>query len=204
MFRSDPFPQHQDGERPETPVAVPDLVMDTPEGLAEAIGLTRAIAWKFARTEARRIPVDEIFSEALFGLAYAKHLFDESRGVPFRKYAVMVICHRVRNLIKNWRRLDREVPIPRTKMDADIEWEPADLVDGQQVARDLDADDLWIRVRDMLPPRHFEIVKLHFRGGRSVAHIAEDMGISRQRAYQLLSKATRRLREHWGLFPPDV
>ncbi|WP_157369768.1 sigma-70 family RNA polymerase sigma factor [Zavarzinella formosa] len=168
------------------------------------IPLAKALAWKFARREGRRVPVDDLFAEALFGLAYANHLFDQSRGVPFKKYAIMVICHRLRHLISGWQRHDREVPLPRLPHEPETEWQPPDREDFQQAGRDMDAAQLWSEVRDTLSARQYEIIQLHYRSGCSLAQIGRRFGISRQRTSQLLAKAQKNLRTRWANHEPEV
>ena len=207
MFLNNVSTERREGESTE-PVAAgappAESVIHTAETMIAHIPLARAISWKFARGEGRRIPVDDLFSEALFGLAYAHHLFDPQRGVPFKKYAIMVICHRLRNLIAGWRRREVEVPLPRLRHEPETEWQPEDPEDYREAGRDMDADELWSEVRDTLPARQYEIVRLHYRSGCSLAQIGTRFGITRQRTCQLLAKARKRLFRHWAGQQPEV
>ncbi len=189
MLLTEPISRRQD----DAP-ANPGLDAET---LAENLSLAKSLAWKFARGEGRRVPVDELFAEALFGLAYANHLFDPSRNVPFKKYAIMVICHRLRHLIAGFRRREREVPLPRLAHAPEEEWQPAAPEAGEDAGRDLDAVELWDRVRRSLPRRQYELLRLHYETGCSLAQIGRRLGVSRQRVSQLFGRAMTRLRLRW-------
>ena len=204
MLSSDVSLRHQDGAPSESVELSGESVIHTAETMIAHIPLARASSWKFARREARRIPVDDLFSEALFGLAYAHSMCDPQRGVPFKKYAMMVICHRLRNLIASWRRREVEVPLPRLRHDPEVEWQPEDTEDYREAGRSMDEDELWSEVSYTLPPRQYEIIRLHYRSGCSLAQIGRRFGITRQRTCQLLAKARNRLRTHWADHQPEV
>lgn len=195
---------HQDGAPSTSPTLSNDGIIHSAEAIIACIPMARGVAWKFARTEAKRIPADELFAEALLALTYAHSLFDPNRGVPFKKYAMMVICHRLRNLVSRTRRHEVEVSLPRLQFQPDQEWHPEAPDDFQSEGRDLDAQQLWNDARDTLPPRQFEIIHLHYRAGCSLTQIGRRFGISRQRTCQLLNKARIRLRNHLVDYDPKV
>ncbi|WP_020469128.1 sigma-70 family RNA polymerase sigma factor [Zavarzinella formosa] len=159
------------------------------------LSLARALAWKFIRGEGRGVRPDDMFAEALFALAYANQLFDADRGVPFKKYAVMVICHRLRQLVaKCRRRQERELPLSQLAHFPDKEGLPASTNGAEAVGSVLDAAEMWDHARQTLQPREFEVVRMHCQNGESLAAISRLLGVSRQRVSQILGRAVAKLR----------
>src|SRR5271163_1169980 len=68
------------------------------------LALARRLAWKKYLNCSRKVPLEELHGEALFGLVYAAGMFDVNRGVPFGAYATMAITHRLIHAVHIWRR----------------------------------------------------------------------------------------------------
>ena len=178
----------------EAPPAGP---LADPADLAEHMAHARAIAWKFARGEAKNVPAEDLVSEALLGLAYAAAKFDPARNVPFKKYATMVICHRLRHLNTWWRRRqDRERPMP-TLAHSGEDWQPPGPEDPDADGQALDRANVLERVRRILPPADAELVRLHCCEGVSLAEVARRRGVTRQRVSQRFARVAARLRRKW-------
>jgi RNA polymerase sigma factor (sigma-70 family) len=155
------------------------------------------MAWKFARHSARDIPVEELIAEALYALTYAAGLFDRKRGVPFPAYAVMVIKHRLIHVILGWRRAKRVGPLPRV-CESEAELEPANRP-GPDIPTSTATQEMCDRIREVLPSSWFDALQLCYGEDYTFEEIGDHMGISRQRAQQLVVRARRRLQQ----FFPD-
>lgn len=180
-----------------------DILNDV-DSAAPIFTMAQSVARKFARGEGRIVPFDELLAESLYGLAYAQHRFKPTLNVPFSKYAMMVICHRLRNLVQRWHHRLREVPYPRSKFDPEVEWHPCSREDFRTMGNNLDAEELWHRVRNVVTERVYNILVLHFQEGISPRQIGTQLGISKQRVCQLIAKAMRKLRETWAHAQPEI
>jgi RNA polymerase sigma factor (sigma-70 family) len=163
--------------------------------VAENVGLAYQAAWRAAGHFARNVPADELTAEALYGLTYAASLYDPARGVPFGAYATMVIRHRLTLLALAWRRA-RRVLGRMPGADRDDPWE-AEARPGPDAAATTATHDLCDRVRDVLPPRWYAVLRLHHGEGRTLEEIGTRFGVTRQRVRELVVKATERVREHF-------
>lgn len=189
MLLAEPTSRRQDD-------APPLISGQDPETLAKRLTLAKSIAWKFARGEGRRVPADELVGEALYGLTYAQNRFNAALGVPFEKYAIMVICHRLRNLVARWRRREREVPMPRLPHAPEEEFQTVSR-GGDDPTQPLDAEEVWARVKEALPHRQYQLVWLHYQAGCSLAQIGRRLGVTRQCVSQQFRRAMDQLRQGW-------
>ena len=153
--------------------------------------LAYQLAWRFARRSAPDVPVEEFISEAFFALTYAAGRFEEERGVPFQAYAAMVIKHRLIYTILSWRRARRIGPLPRG-CEAGT---PLDFADrsGPDIPSSTATQEMCDRIREVLPSSWFDALQLCYGEGRTYEEIGSHLGISRQRAQQIVVQARRRL-----------
>jgi RNA polymerase sigma factor (sigma-70 family) len=167
----------------------------------ECITLAYRLAWHYARNS-RDVPPDELIAEALYGLTYASGLFDESRGVPFPAYATLVVRHRLFHAILSWRRAKRAVPYPtRIEVGDEGPWEAEDHRPGPDQAAQASAREMCDRVRQVLPPDWYAVLRLYHVEGYTFDEIGRHFGLTRQRIQQVLIKAIARARRH---FPDGV
>ena len=161
--------------------------------------LAYKMAWRFARHQARDIPPEELVGEALCGLTYAASMFQENRGVPFAAYATLVVRHRLIRAILDWRREKwiRPLPVKRT---GDEPWEAEDP-HSPDICADTSARDMCEQIRRALPPRWYSVLSLHYVKGLSFEEVGKQLGMSRERARQIVRKAAKRARE---VFPEWV
>jgi RNA polymerase sigma factor (sigma-70 family) len=158
-------------------------------------------ARQFRRSGAA-VPREELAAEARFALAYAASLFDETRGVPFGAYARLVIRHRLAEVVEQGLRGRRGPVVAFTDFAAGLlpgaaPFEPVcprtPACDRAAAAREL-----IDRVRGALPPRWFGVLALYYGEGHTLEEVGRHLGVSRERARQLLAKAVRRARELAG------
>jgi RNA polymerase sigma factor (sigma-70 family) len=170
---------------------------------AEAFApLAYRLAWYYARRRARDVPADELIAEALYGLTYAAGMFDEGRQVPFPAYAVLVIRHRLGQLIRAWRRARRAAPYPARVVAADdAPWEAADDRPRPDLVAGASARELCDRVRRVLPAQWYAVLRLRHAEGWTFQEIGDHFGVSRQFVQQVVEKATHRVRRHFPEWP---
>jgi RNA polymerase sigma factor (sigma-70 family) len=159
------------------------------------LALARRLAWKHYRNCSRKVPLDELRGEALFGLVYAAGMFDVSRGVPFGAYATLAITHRLIHAVNIWRRGGRldhvrftdmtahsqnefDVPCPRTR----------ESIEDAIVHERLD------RVRNLVPHRCFQAMQLYYAHGHTLEEVGHQLGVTRERVRQLLMRAMEQAR----------
>src|SRR4051812_2961880 len=166
--------------------------------------LAYRLAWYYARQRARDVPADELIAEALYGLTYAAGMFDDRRRVPFPAYAVLVIRHRLGQLIRAWRRARRAGPFPAGTAHDGAPWEAADDRPKPELVAGASARDLCDRVRRVLPARWYTVLRLRHAEGWTFQEIGDHLGVSRQFIQQVVEKATVRVRRHfpdWAMAP---
>jgi RNA polymerase sigma factor (sigma-70 family) len=156
--------------------------------------LAYRIAWQYAR-QARDVPPEELLGEALYGLTYAASMFEEHRGVPFAAYATLVVRHRLMRAILEWRREKWIRPLP-AKRKTDEPWD-VENPHSPDLCTEASARDMCERIRSTLPARWYDVLQLHYGKGLSFEEVGQQLGISRQRARQLLDKAVRHTRKEF-------
>jgi RNA polymerase sigma factor (sigma-70 family) len=150
---------------------------------------------EFARRLARqlrgRLPdcvdVEELESDAYYGLFKAAKKFDPARGVPFRSYAAKRIIGQMLDGLRERNQIRRDPPVPRTlSLDAEIglvDGHPESLSDtiaddaepvGRRMEMRDEADFVLGRIR---PASRKHLVNLHLRG-RSQTQLARSLGIT--------------------------
>jgi RNA polymerase sigma factor (sigma-70 family) len=160
-----------------------------------AVPLAYQMAWRYARRRAPDVPVDELIAEALYGLTYAAGLFDEARGVPFGAYAALVIRHRLMQLVRSWRRAAaRARPYPGRAFADDAPWEAADDHPAPDPAAPTVVREMCDRLRQVLPPRWYTILRLYHAEGRTCQEIGRKLGVTRQGIQHLLAQAVQAAR----------
>lgn len=157
--------------------------------LAESeMELARRLASKFYRRSARLVPLDDLIGEAYHAIAYAAGMFDESRGVPFGAYCMMVVCQRLHYAIQ----------VKRTPgLYSDIIDDAFDPV----CLRSCKPDDMLLVeeeiefLRVQIPREWFNAAMLYFGHGYTLEEVGQQLGITRERVRQLLNEATARAAE---------
>jgi RNA polymerase sigma factor FliA len=157
----------------------------------EHLWVAEQVAWQFARSHARDVPIDELNGEALYGLTYAAALYDADRRVPFLAYAERVIRHCLFRRIQTWRR-ERWVRPPAGEEVGETE--------DRRPAPDR-ARDLCEQVRRALPARLYEVLHLYHAQGHTLREIGARLGVTQARVRQMLNKAAAVVRER---FPNGV
>lgn len=157
--------------------------------------LAYQLAWQFARRRPVDLPVDELIAEAFYGLTYASALFKEEFGVPFGAYARIAIRHRLIQRIISWRRLRRASQIPLLSTPTG----PLELETEERPRPDLcsstAAKEMCERVREVLPARLYEALRLYHGEGYTLEEIGSRLGITRQRVRQLFNIARDQVRQ---------
>jgi RNA polymerase sigma factor (sigma-70 family) len=178
----------------ETRALAPDAQVraETHLSLAEALACEQFNVCRGA------MPLDELLGEARLALTCAASCYDATPGVPFGAYATLVIRRWLIQAVTVWRRVERlyqarltdldagkggpravDVPCPRTR-------------DPSQLAADRE---LIERVRRVLPPRWFVLLRLYYVDRHTLEEIGRQIGVSRERVRTLLAEAIRRARQ---------
>ncbi len=161
--------------------------------------LADALAWRQYHRCGQTVPLEELQGEAQLALAYAASLYDEGKGVPFGAYVTMVIRHRLVQAVTLWRRGGRLDHVRFTDLGMEDFGDDAVAFDlpcseASEPGRQAAIHELIEQVRRELPARWFTVLLLYFGHNYSLEAIGEQLGISRQRVKQLLSKAITRVR----------
>jgi RNA polymerase sigma factor (sigma-70 family) len=155
---------------------------------AAFVGDVRNLAFAFARRNARDVPAADIVGEALVALVYAASLFDPARGVPFENWAKLVIRQAMVKAAYRWRRWGLPGSGDDEPLDT-IDHRPAPEPDRQEdLEHDID------RLRRVVPPKLYELLRLHHVEGLTLTEIGKRRGLSRSRIGQLIEKGTEQAR----------
>ena len=127
------------------------------------------------------LPIDDLISEGNIGLMKAARKYDGERGVRFVNYAVVFVRQQIEKALK---------------------LESAELrVENMKDVRDDNSSDVADGVEyslDSLNERELKVVTAYFGIGQerlTMAEIAEDMNLRRERVRQIRNKAIRRLKK---------
>lgn len=171
--------------------------------------LVRKIACRYMRRLARFYELEDLLSIGQQQLWYASRTFDADRGAAFGTYAYYAVFRGYEALVDYWQARRRrgafrhvcfdevnEAGIPTLQLpspDAPVD----SLMDGALERRMLDLALLCLR------PREAQIVHWRFMEDRSLADIATDLGLTRERIRQLEAKSLVKLRTELKKVLPD-
>ena len=128
------------------------------------------------------LPIDDLISEGNIGLMKAARKYDGERGVRFVNYAVVFVRQQIEKALKME---SAELRVENMK----------DVRDDNSPAI---ADDVEFSL-DSLNERERKVVTAYFGIGQerlTMAEIAEDMNLRRERVRQIRNKAIRRLKKN--------
>lgn len=193
-------------EQPDTlalPLPSPDLDVDT---LREAVESCTPLAHHLARKMQAlnpAVPLREFNAAALTALKLAALKFDPARHAKLSTYAWRVIWHELILLARNESARGMHVP---TDHDPYYAPRPQAITAGwhhpraayTQAVADL-GEDFWRSVSRTLCPRERQVVIGVFREGKTLKSLGPELGISKQRASQLLEAAMEKLRRRGDL-----
>ena len=128
------------------------------------------------------LPIDDLISEGNIGLMKAARKYDGERGVRFVNYAVVFVRQQIEKALK---------------------LESAELrVENMKDVRDDNSPDVADGVEyslDSLNERELKVVTAYFGIGQerlTMAEIAEEMNLRRERVRQIRNKAIRRMKKN--------
>ncbi len=127
------------------------------------------------------LPIDDLISEGNIGLMKAARKYDGERGVRFVNYAVVFVRQQIEKALKSE---SAELRVENMK-DVRDDNSPA-IADGMEYSL------------DSLNERELKVVTAYFGIGQerlTMAEIAEDMNLRRERVRQIRNKAIRRLKK---------
>ena len=128
------------------------------------------------------LPIDDLISEGNIGLMKAARKYDGERGVRFVNYAVVFVRQQIEKALKLE---SAELRVENMK----------DVRDDNSPAI---ADDVEYSL-DSLNERELKVVTAYFGIGQerlTMAEIAEDMNLRRERVRQIRNKAIRRMKKN--------
>ena len=162
---------------------------------ASNLPLALHIAKSFARSTSA--PLDELQGEALLALARAASEFDDSRGVPFGAWAAILIRRHFITVVDRWIRTARRCRSFSSLSDvlpfeqaAEQEESDCERREAEEAARRAVE-----RLREEMPERWFAAIWQHHGKGLTLKDVGEQLGVSRERARQLVWKGERRAME---------
>lgn len=174
---------------------------------AEHLGLVYAIANKRARRYGGRFAVEDLIQEGAIGLMHAIRRYDPARGAfstcaswsvhgEIDAYIVEKGGRLVQLPVKVARQLNKEAalpPAPTEFFDNEHQSEtesPADLYEKAETA-----EIVWAAV-EKLGAKKAKLIQLYFRDGLDMTQIGRELGLSRQRVHDKLSRALAALRQY--------
>jgi len=157
--------------------------------LAPYIPMVYALVGKYSRPAREKgLNVDDLVSEGMLALVKARRHFDLLRGTKFSTYAYIWIEGLMKAFVmrhRPWHGLPKD-------RDGRLVAEPESRPEP-----DRENSEVVSRLLHCLPPRYRDILCRHFGIGqapKSMAKVAAELGLSRERVHLLASKAMKRLR----------
>ena len=145
--------------------------------IEEHLPLVKHIVFQVAVHFPRHVEREELARAGALGLVEAARRYDESRGVPFERFA----AQRIRGAILDAVRA--------------ADWAPRSV---RMLARKLENRELHGYLRDaisLLPERHRLVVIGYFLEGRTSQELARFLGVTESRVSQLRSEALLMLKD---------
>lgn len=167
--------------RSDTAIRMTDqhLYMDPDKLVEEYLPLVRSVAAKYSSTHNS---LDDLVQEGMIGLLEANQRFDPSRGTQFGTYAHYWISKRILYV------LERETDVPADPNTM------AEIADPAGAGAQLISSNLLSKLPREMPLPERQVILFSYEKGYTIARIAEELGVSRERVKQLRAKALRRLR----------
>lgn len=190
------------------------------ERFAEAMPLARATAAKYFRRCGGAVPLEDLVSWGAEGLWEAARRFDDTRGVPFRCYALL----RIRGAIVDAVRRSEVVPrrgarnrrlgeqelglrqalflstcealgsLRRWAFEGDEATALDDSPEAEAIVGELESRRQLSALIARLPKRERELVQRHYFGEDDLQDVAKALGISKSRTSHIHLAALARLR----------
>jgi RNA polymerase sigma factor (sigma-70 family) len=162
--------------------------------------LADAVASRQFRHSPFIMPWEELQAEARYALVQAAIRFEESRGIPFRAFASLVIQQQMIRVFKRWQRDQRQrsacPELARWQVNNE-DWLHSELVCPRTVEpwKSAAGAELQDQLRRWLPQLWYEVLELHYVSGKSVREIAAERGLSLGQVRRLLRKTLDRARK---------
>lgn len=139
---------------------------------------------------------EEIVAVVTLGFIMAAHRYDPARGILFHSYAWKSGYDQARRFIHN--HVHRGMLHERRTMERGLI--PYEIDDYRMVGKDLAEETIntqrfWGEIKLVLSPHLYRVLVEYYREGRTGADIAQEMGVSKQDVYQLITKAIKKLRK---------
>lgn len=154
-----------------------------------------------AQYRGQGLQLDDLISEGNIGLMKAAAKFDASRGTRFVNYAVAQVRQEIERAIREQNGKPMSVDAPmngRTNMNLlSVLVNPDSPMADRRVYSETVEQSVEFSLRS-LPERERRVVETFFgldRERETLAEIAEDMGLKRERVRQIRDRAVRRLRK---------
>jgi RNA polymerase primary sigma factor len=154
-----------------------------------------------AQYRGQGLQLDDLISEGNIGLMKAAAKFDASRGTRFVNYAVAQVRQEIERAIREQNGKPMSVDAPmngRTNMNLlSVLVNPDSPMADRRVYSETVEQSVEFALRS-LPERERRVVETFFgldRERETLAEIAEDMGLKRERVRQIRDRAVRRLRK---------
>jgi RNA polymerase sigma factor (sigma-70 family) len=145
-----------------------------------------------ALAKVRSLEYDDLVSEGFINLLHSSaEAFDCSRGIKFSTYAVTALKRHYLNQIERHKNWERGLEILGPTAEANIDHRTAAYGDVRnQASFAAFANNLLT----LLPQREAQVIRLRFLEDKQLSAISEELGVSKQRASQIIERALNRAR----------
>jgi len=154
------------------------------------------LAKKLATRRHLRTIRDDAYGQALLAIAEAVRAFQPEAGADFPAFVYSRVKYALWNLFKKERRVWQsellDAPCEETGASR-LEQVPVDFCVERKIADEDEKRHLRQAVNELPQAQRFVILRLFF-GGKKLAEVSEELGISPQAVYGLKARALRNLR----------
>jgi len=155
------------------------LYMDPDQLVEEYQALVKSVVSKYRSEHLSR---EDLIQEGMIGLLEANKRFNPTRGVQFGSYAHYCITKRILSALDQH---SEQTADPKTM---------EDIADKASTELSAPGPDLTSRLPQDMPLPERQVIILSYQKAYTIAQMAEELGISRERVKQLRAKALRRMR----------
>ena len=170
--------------------------VDVRDVTAQNLGLAYKIAGTFARrAQAVGLDIEDLRQEAVIALIRAASAFDPARGFAFSTLAGRSIQYHLIRVLDT-RRFRRLLGLPTDGERQMVDFADPDELTPEATAEATDNQRMMQQLLCVLRPRHRQVIEMYYFKDYTLAEVGQRIGVSKERARQLLAGALKRMRKY--------
>jgi RNA polymerase sigma factor (sigma-70 family) len=170
--------------------------VDVRDVTAQNLGLAYKIASTFARrAQAVGLDIDDLRQEAVVAMMKAAAAFDPARGFAFSTLAGRSIQYHLIRVLDT-RRFRRLLGLPTDGERQMVDFADPNELTPEATAEATDDQRMMQQLLGVLRLRHRQVIEMYYFMDYTLAEVGQQIGVSKERARQLLAGALKRMRKY--------